>query len=30
MHATGFLMKKGDDDAINVVSLDMVATTCPP
>jgi cytochrome c5 len=30
MHATGFLMKKGDGDAINVVSLDMVAATCPP
>jgi len=28
MHATGFLMKKGDDDAINVVSLDMVAPGC--
>src|SRR5262245_37506042 len=30
MHATGFLMKKGDGDAINVVSLDMVAPTCAP
>src|SRR5262245_27281991 len=30
MHATGFLMKKGDSDAINVVSLDMVAPTCAP
>jgi quinoprotein glucose dehydrogenase len=30
MHATGFLMKKGDGDAINVVSLDMVAANCSP
>jgi cytochrome c5 len=30
MHATGFLMKKGDSDAINVVSLEMVAPTCAP
>jgi cytochrome c5 len=28
MHATGFLMKKGDSDAINVVSLEMVSPTC--
>jgi S-disulfanyl-L-cysteine oxidoreductase SoxD len=28
MHATGFLMKKGDDDAINVVSLEMVSPGC--
>jgi cytochrome c5 len=28
MHATGFLMKKGDSDAINVVSLEMVAQNC--
>src|SRR5262245_19960692 len=30
MHATGFLMKKGEGDAINVVSLDMVAASCSP
>src|SRR5262245_18522794 len=28
MHATGFLMKKGDGDAINVVSLEMIAASC--
>jgi cytochrome c5 len=30
MHATGFLMKTGDGDAINVVSLEMVAPNCSP
>jgi cytochrome c5 len=28
MIATGFLVKKGDSDAINVVALDMVAASC--
>jgi cytochrome c5 len=28
MTATGFLVKKGDSDAINVVSLDMIASAC--
>jgi len=29
MIATGFLVKKGEGDAINVVSFDMVAESCP-
>jgi len=28
MVATGFLVKKGDSDAVNVVSLDMIAASC--
>jgi cbb3-type cytochrome c oxidase subunit III len=30
MIATGFLVKKGDSDAINVVALDMIAASCRP
>lgn len=30
MTATGFLLKKGDSDAINVVSLEMIAPGCVP
>jgi hypothetical protein len=30
MVATGFLVRQGDSDAINVVSLDMVAASCRP
>jgi len=30
MRATGFLMKSGDADAINVVNLEVVALTCEP
>ena len=30
MRATGFLMKRGDADAINVVTLEMIAPDCQP
>jgi hypothetical protein len=30
MVATGFLVKKGEGDAINVVALDMIAPRCQP
>ena len=30
MRATGFLMKRGDADAINVVTLELIAASCEP
>ena len=30
MRATGFLMKSGDADAINVVTLELIAPSCEP